>query len=157
MLEANYGTVATAAYNALFSAGIKQKDELGQISDVAPPSDFSGWLNDRRTYIDAQVQTLNAPFAITTGTGTAITIPASQTQLTLAGTAPVEVATIQASGANATAGAITWTSSITTWNLPLTLVQGTSPITVTVRGYDRFGQLLQPSGTYTKTFTITRQ
>lgn len=80
----------------------------------------------------------------------------TQSALTLTGTAPVEVATIQMSSANATVGTLTW-SSVTTWNLPLTLALGVSPITVTVQGYDRFGQPLQPSGTYTKTIVITRQ
>jgi hypothetical protein len=68
----------------------------------------------------------------------------------------VEVASIQPSGANATAGTLTW-PAITTWNLPLTLAPGVSPIMVTVQGLDRFGQPLQPTGTYTKQITITRQ
>jgi len=79
-----------------------------------------------------------------------------QTQLTLTGTAPVEVATIGKSGANATAGTLVWPTT-TGWNLPLTLAPAVSPITVTVQGYDRFGQPLQPAVAYTKTITITRQ
>jgi hypothetical protein len=159
MLEANYGSVVTAAYNHLKNAVIKQ-GQNGTV-DVAEPGEpapggFKAWLNGRRTHIENQLLTVNASFAITTGNGTAVTIPASQNQLTLTGTAPVEVASIQPSGANATAGTLTW-PAITTWNLPLTLAPGVSPIMVTVQGLDRFGQPLQPTGTYTKQITITRQ
>jgi hypothetical protein len=151
MLQANYSSLAETTYNYLKDAGIK----VGQNSttDVAPPTDFDWWLNQRRNYIASQLNTVAAPFAITSGGGQNFTV--NQSTVTLVGTAPIEVATIQMTSSTATAGTLTWGTAVTTWNLPLTLAMGANQITV--QGYDRFGQPLQPAGAYTKTITITRQ
>lgn len=161
--DAAAGPLQSLAYNDFIERTLRalKNNGVDDTNDGNPNADpyvdqVRNYFNNRRVEIEATLAPFGPQFAITTGNGSSVTINTTQTALTLAGTAPLEVATIQISGANATAGTLSWPSA-TTWNLPLTLTAGVSPITVTIRGYDRLNQLLQPSTTYTKTITITRQ
>lgn len=137
LLEANYGPVVQAAYQLLREAGIKQ--DYGQPQDVAAPGDalprgFTSWINGRRNYILSQLQTVAAAFAITSPS------QSGSSSYTLAGTAPVQVATIQVRSQTATvAGPLSW-PTVTSWVIPLIL--GAENNEVQVQGYDRHGQAL---------------
>ncbi len=153
--DASTGPLQASAYDAFINQARQAILDNGITTGADDAVQVREYLAGRRDAIEALLPSATA-FSITTGNGTSVTIPASQNQLTLTGVAPLEVVTIGKSGANATAGTLVWPTT-TGWNLPLTLAPAVSPITVTVQGYDRFGQPLQPAAAYTKTITITRQ
>lgn len=149
--DAANGPMQTAAYNAFLNAATRALADNGIAT--GPINFTTTYLDQRRNKILTEPQLQSPPvFAITSNNGQNFTT--TQSSVTLAGTAPVEVVTTQMSSSTATAGTLVW-PTVTTWNLPLTLAIGANVITV--QGFDRLGQPLQPTGTYTKQITITRQ
>jgi len=99
---------------------------------LASPGAIKSWIRQRRAYLEAQLKTVEAAFAITTNNGNDHTTP--QTVVSLSGTAPVWVRTITVNGVPYP---LTWFSP-TRWSLRLALQPGANAIEV--RGLDRAGQ-----------------
>jgi hypothetical protein len=97
---------------------------------VAGPSVMQTYLETRREYIRGRLATVNATFAVTSPAPNATL---NSNLVTIAGTAPVEVATIAVNGV---ASPVTWTS-VTTWALTIALPPGTQSLAI---------QALDPSG-----------
>ncbi|MFO1490058.1 MAG: CotH kinase family protein [Kiritimatiellia bacterium] len=123
MTSAVFDPVADAHYQTLVANGVPATD----------PSAMKSWLQSRRTYIINQIGAMSSPaFAITTNGGADFSTASSA--VTLAGTAPIEVAGILVNGRPA---ALNWTST-SAWSLTLYPVSGANPVTLT--GVDRAGR-----------------
>jgi len=96
------------------------------------PDAIKSWIRRRRAYLEAQLKTVEAVFAITTNNGNDHTT--SQTVVSLTGTAPVWVRAITVNGIPYP---LTWFSP-TRWSLRLALQPGANAIEV--QGLDRAGQ-----------------
>jgi len=124
---ANCNAVMDAKYNSLVANGVQFCD--GQA--LAPPTAVKQWFSDRRTYLVSQLATVAANFTLT-----ANSITSSSNLITISGTAPVTVQTIQINGA---AWPVTWTT-ISNWTVRLPVDQGTNQLTVL--GFDKRGNLV---------------
>lgn len=114
---------------------------------LANPSDIKSWINQRRAYLQTQLNTVRANFAVTSP-ATAVTT--NQNPLVLRGTAPVTVRTLQVNGV---AYLVVW-KTVTSWELRVPLQAGVNELAVT--GVDRLGQAIAgASANLTVNFTGT--
>jgi len=86
MVAANISAIMNAKYNGLVAAGIP----------ASSPSSALSWLASRRSYIQSQLATVAATFAITSNGGN--NFSTNRNYLTLSGTAPIRVKTIEING-----------------------------------------------------------
>jgi hypothetical protein len=93
------------------------------------------WMTNQFSFLTGQLATVAAPFEISNNGGNNFAAT-NQTNITLTGKAPVQVAYLHVNGTNAN---VTWTS-VTNWSTGIALPMGTN--TVTVQGYDRLNQIL---------------
>jgi hypothetical protein len=100
------------------------------------------WINRRRTFLQGQLNTVSAAFALTSPAETSVDTPS----VTLTGTAPVEVETLTVNGVVVP---VTWTT-VTQWRITLTPAPGTHPYDV--RAVDYTGA---ETGRATATVTFT--
>jgi hypothetical protein len=102
----------------------------------APTTALKTWLDSRRTYILAQATSagLNVPFAITSNGGADFSTTAAL--VALAGSAPVEVASLRINGAIFPAAF----SGLTTWAASIPLQLGPNPLAIDA--LDRFGRVV---------------
>ena len=136
MLAATISGMMNAKYNGLVSAGIP----------ASSPSSALTWVASRRSYIQSQLATVAASFAITTNGGNDFST--NRNYLTLSGTAPIGVKTIEINGVSYPP---TWTT-LTNWTLNFALAPGAN--TLTVQGYDLRGNpIAGSSDTITITYT----
>lgn len=123
-----YEAVMDAKYNALVANGITLCD--GQA--LQPPTAVKTWFSQRRTFLVGQLNAVNSPFNIA-GTNY---LTVSSNLVTLAGTAPITVKTIEINGVP---WPVTWTS-VNGWTLRLPVSDATNDLVVL--GYDRHGNLV---------------
>jgi hypothetical protein len=114
-----YEPQLAARYASYVANGVRFCD--GQ--NLTAPDAVKTWFNDRRVALQAQLDRLAVPFAI------APALPASSASspLTVTGSAPIQVESIQVNGV---AVAVTWTS-VTNWSARVPLVQATNALTFT--------------------------
>jgi hypothetical protein len=124
MQRANYLPQLEAWHSALLSNGVKQDNG----APVADPSSVAAWIDQRRAYLEVQLATVSPTFALTNPSKSS-----STNLITITGTAPVRVHTVQVNGR---ANPVTWTS-VTNWATAFVLSSGMN--TLTVNGLDRFG------------------
>ena len=141
--EAVNGPLLPANYNPVF-------DELDAAMTAnamahTSPVTLKSWLADRRSYLLPMLDTVAAPFAITSNGGADFSTNAPST--TLGGTAPVEISDIRINGASFP---LTF-PTVTNWSTTVPLQLGTNALTV--QGYDRFNNLIA-SDTITVTATV---
>ena len=134
MVASDCNPVMDANYAALQANGVNV---------TSPDVELKQWVADRRAYLLGQLATVAAPFEITTNGGNSL--DTDQGVFTLAGTAPVNVRTIEVNG---TPYPLTF-SSVTDWSLQVGLQEGVNVLTV--NGYDCQGNLVG-----TDTIVITR-
>src|ERR1051326_7079698 len=127
LVLANCNAVMDAKYNALVANGVQWCDGAA----LTPPTAVKQWFSDRRTYLLSQLATVAANFSIT-----APSITTSSNLITLSGTAPITITTIEINGV---AWPITWTS-VSNWTVRLPVTQPTSQLTVL--GLDKHGKLV---------------
>jgi hypothetical protein len=96
---------------------------------LASPTGIKSWITQRRSFLQRQLNSVRAPFTITTQSGMDFTT--DQESLDLKGTAPVGVRWIALNG---TVREPTWTT-VSNWTIQLTLRPGTNVLQVT--GLDR--------------------
>jgi hypothetical protein len=101
---------------------------------LAAPTAVKSWIAQRRAYLVDQLDGLVAPFAVTTPARSPFT--AVRPQVTLSGTAPVEVHSITVNGIPAR---LTWVG-LHQWTLETTLRSGTH--VVRIEGLDLRGEAL---------------
>jgi len=104
---------------------------------VTAPSSGKSYVRARRNYLLSQLAGVSAPFAITSNSGK--DFATATNLLTLTGTAPVAIKTLEVNGVNYP---VTWTS-VTAWSLRLPLTARTNALTV--QGYDSRGNLFSNS------------
>ena len=126
MQPSNYLAEANAKYSALLANGVVQDNG----TPVSNPSPVSSWIDQRRAYIQSQLNSVATSFAVATPPGNHTT---NRNLVTLTGTAPVDVQTIAINGIEAN---VNWTSA-TAWSLQVVLTNGANPIAID--GLDRFG------------------
>ena len=100
---------------------------------LSDPAGIKSWINQRRAYLQTQLNTVRASFAVTHPTATVTT---NQDPLVIRGTAPVAVRTIQVNGV---ACPVTW-NGVTSWELRVPLQTGQNELTVA--GVDRLGRAI---------------
>jgi hypothetical protein len=99
---------------------------------LASPGAIKSWITQRRGYLQSQLNTVQAAFAVTTGGGQPFDTDTSP--VVLVGKAPVAVRTFRVNGVEFTP---TW-RTVTTWELHVPLVPG--PNVLAIAGFDRLGQ-----------------
>lgn len=112
---------------------------------VSSPSSIKSWIRSRRTYLTSQLNTVAAPFAVTSNNGTDFDSGSKLTTLT--GTAPIEVSTIMVNGVEYP---LTWTA-VKNWRVTLSL-QSAGPNLLVVQGFDSLGNALANA---TSTITVS--
>lgn len=129
-LDGFFRTGAGTAVDALLDA----KYAAFQANQVplAGPGGIKSWIQQRRTYLQGQLNTVRAPFAVSTGGGQPFDTSASP--VVLVGTAPVSVHSMRVNGVELRP---TW-RTVTTWELRVPLVPG--PNALAIAGFDRFGR-----------------
>jgi hypothetical protein len=98
---------------------------------LASPAGIKSWINQRRAYLQTQLNTVRATFAVTTPPSEMTT---DTTPLLIRGRAPVSVRTLRANGVEQS---VMW-SSVTGWELRLPLAAGTNVIELA--GFDFHGR-----------------
>lgn len=128
-LDGFFKTGAGTAIDRLLDAKYAafQADHLA----LSDPADIKSWINQRRAYLQSQLYTVSAKFAVTSPPATVTT---SQSPLVIRGTAPVTVRTLQVNGV---AYPVVW-KTVTSWELRVPLQAGVNELAVT--GVDRLGQ-----------------
>ena len=134
MLNANVEPVMRAKYAALLANGIS----------CSPPDPVLSWIAQRRDYIVQQLAAVTSGFAIASNGGNNFSV--TNNLLTLTGTAPIGVTTIEVNGI---AFPATWTT-LTNWTLRIPLTAG--PNTLNLQGFDLRGN---PIAATTDTITVT--
>lgn len=129
--EAVHGPLESARINAY----LDERQAALVANGVSAGSTLAGksWLSQRRNYLVQQLASIDAPFQITSPSGS---VSSNQNWLVLQGTAPVEVAEIAING---TAYDVTWTS-INGWQMVAPLQPGGQ--TLQLQGLDRQGRPL---------------
>ena len=140
LVAANCGPVMDAKYKSLLANGIAWCDN--QV--LGTPAPVKQWFADRRAFLVTQLANVAANFAFTSSTN----LTATTNLVTLTGTAPIGVTTINVNGQ---AWQVTWTS-VTNWTLRLAVGTGTNQFNVV--GYDASGNLVgNASNVVTVVFT----
>ena len=116
--------ILDAKYAALRANGIS----------LAGPSAIKSWISQRRTYLQSQLNTVRATFAVTSNSGNDFST--NRDVITLTGTAPVSVRTIKVNGISRP---VIWTT-VTNWSLVVGLSPGLNGLSV--EGVDRQGSLV---------------
>jgi hypothetical protein len=127
MQSSNYLPQVNAQYTALQTNGVIQDSG----TPVADPSSVTSWIDARRNYIQNQLATVAANFAVTAPPNNFTT---NRNLVTLTGTAPVAARDITINGVE---GIVTWVN-VTTWSVQVVLTNGVNPIIVA--GLDATGQ-----------------
>ena len=127
-VQAKYEAVMDAKYNALVANGITLCD--GQA--LTAPTLVKNWFRDRRAFLVSQLATVAAPFTIAGPSNITVT----SNLVTLSGTAPITVKTIEINGE---ARPLVWTS-VTNWTLRLAVAASTNELSIA--GYDSRGNLV---------------
>jgi hypothetical protein len=130
---ANMNPWLDAKYSALVAEGVTRS--AGQ--NLASPATLKTWIQGRRNYLLQQLATVTAGFSITSNNGNDFT--ADTEEITLTGTAPIEVKGLRANGVEYP---VTWTT-VTNWSMRLPL--GTGQNRLTLEGYDPAGHALPNS------------
>ena len=134
MTVARSDAILDARYNGMVSSG----------AAVSSPAGIKSFIATKRGVVLGQIAANQSPFAITSNSGNDFTT--SQNFVTLGGTAPLEVRTIEVNGV---AYAVTWTA-VNAWTLRVALPAGTNALNVV--GYDPFGNAVSGS---TDTIRVT--
>lgn len=134
------GTAIDARLDARYAAFQSQNIPL------SAPTAIKSWIRNRRTFLLAQLQTVRAPFAVTTPTSTHLLT--SQPILDLAGTAPVGVRWLRVGDI---LPEVSW-STVTRWSTRIPLRPGTNTLRIT--GLDRQQQPV-PGADRTLTIVFT--
>ncbi len=100
------------------------------------------WIDQRRAFIQTQLNTVAASFAITSPSSVTVTVPS----VTISGTAPVNVKTLTINGDEFP---VVW-NSVTSWSITIVPMSGTNPYVV--RAFDYNGVQIG-TGTVTVNFT----
>jgi hypothetical protein len=124
MVATTVGPVMDAKYNALLANGVS-------VSDPGPGKTY---VNDRRNYLIGQLATVAASFAITSNGGN--NFSTNHNYITLSGTAPVQVKTIEINGVSYPA---IW-NTVTGWTINFALNPGVNSLTF--QGFDSYGRPL---------------
>ncbi len=127
-------------YDAFTANGIALTSPF--VASGAYSLSITQWIDQRRTFLQGELNAVSASFAITSPANVTVTVPT----VTISGTAPVTVATLTVNNA---ALPVTWTS-VTAWSIPLVPASGTNPYVV--RAFDGNGVQVG-TGTVTVTFT----
>jgi regulation of enolase protein 1 (concanavalin A-like superfamily) len=135
MYDAVHGPLVESVVNPLMDAYYAAL--LNNKVSVTAPNGGKTYIRSRRNYLLGLLAGVSAPFAITTNSGKDFTTATNL--LTLAGTAPVAIKTLEVNGVNYP---VTWTS-VTAWSLRLPLTARTNALTV--QGYDSRGNLFSNS------------
>ena len=136
LLAAKVNPAIDAMYAGLLANGIPASD----------PSGGKTFINDRRNYLIQQLATVASGFALTSNGGS--NFSTNRNYITLTGTAPVTVKTIEINGVEYP---VTWTG-VTTWTLNYALGPGSNALTI--QGYDLRGNpIAGASDTITVTYT----
>ena len=130
LLAANINPLMDAKYNALVASGVTRS--AGQA--LAAPTAVKTWISQRRDYLAQQLASVAANFAITSNGGADFS--ASANSVTLAGTAPIEVTSLEVNGADYR---VTWTT-VTNWAIQVALESGANSFTI--RAFDYNGALI---------------
>ena len=130
LVSANCDPVMDAKYRSLVANGISFCD--GQA--LAAPSAVKNWFSQRHTALANQLNALQAPYSITSNGGADLTT--SSDVVTLTGSAPIEVQSVQVNGQTYP---VTWTT-LTNWSLQLAVPPGQS--TLALSGVDTAGHPL---------------
>jgi hypothetical protein len=124
MVATTVGAVMDAKYNALVANGIS-------VSDPGPGKTY---VNDRRNYLIGELATVDAAFSITSNSGN--NFSTNRNYITLSGTAPVQVKTIEINGI---AYPATW-NTVTGWTINFALNPGVNSLAI--QGFDSYGRPL---------------
>ena len=127
-----YGPMMATRCNPLMDARYAAFVAAGIVPDS--PDAIKTYISTRRDYVVSQLATVASPFSIATGSGQNFTT--NRSVITLAGVAPVNVATLTV---NDIAYSARWTT-ISNWSITLPLSGGVNA--VAVRGYDSQGVLI---------------
>ncbi len=137
----NMGPILDQRYQTLIANGI---------SPVANPTSIKSWVAQRKTYLESRLKSVDSAFAITSNSGNDYST--SKSLITLTGTAPIDVKTIEINGVTYP---VTWTG-LNTWSLNFPLSQSANHLAIT--GLDLRGQpVAGSSDTINITYTGTSQ
>ena len=101
------------------------------------PADIKTWITQRREFLLKQFTAVDTTFAITSNGGRDFT--STNESVTLAGRAPVTVASVKINGITTP---VNW-DSVTNWSVVVRLLSGTNDFEIT--GYDRLGNAIPGS------------
>lgn len=138
------GPMAPEAVNTRIDAEQAALSANGITPDSASTATAKSYLTDRRNFILTQLSTVASSFSVSGPT----TFSTLTNTLSLSGTAPVNVRTIDVNGHEL---ALSW-STVNNWSASALVLPGTN--TLVVRGVDSFGRVVG-SVTLTVTFTGT--
>jgi len=131
--DSRIGPVLDAKYRALTANGIA----------VSGPATVRSWITQRRGYVQTQLSSVSAGFAVNS-------VVVKNNTAVLTGTAPVRIKTIWFNGK---AYPVTW-NAVTTWTATVPLSPGLNSIAVT--GTDSYGQAVAGASNYiTATYSGT--
>lgn len=139
--EENFGPLLDAKWREFAANGLA----------FASPTAIKSWINSRRTYLLSRLAGVSFPFAVTTGGGG--NLNTTKNLITLTGTAPVEISTIEVNGVTHSA---TW-SALNTWSISLPLPTRTNALLIKgrdLRGNEVSGATWQMTVTYTGTVQL---
>ncbi len=122
--------VMDAKYQALVANGVTLCDG----NALTGPGVVKTWFSQRRTALLNQLNSISAPFTITSNSGGDFSTDSNTTAIT--GTAPIEVKTLRVNGV---VYPVTWIS-VTTWSITVPLRTGENRLTIDAVNVD--GQLL---------------
>ncbi len=131
----HFNPVIDAKYKSLLANGVKWCD--GQV--LTAPTDVRTWFAERRAFLQAQLATVTAPFAVNPS------VVVSNGQGVLSGVAPVGVASLAING---TPWQVTWTT-VSNFTAIVPLLPGNNSFSVT--GTDRQGQPLVGASNFVST------
>jgi len=134
MVAGTVNALMDAKYNALLANGV----------GVSNPQSGKDYIRDRRNYLLGELAAVASSFAIGSNGGN--NFSTNRNNITLTGTAPVEVKTIKVNGIPYP---VTW-SSLTGWTLNLALAGGANNLII--QGFDSYGRLIAG---FQDTITIT--
>ena len=140
LLAANCEPLMDARYASYLANGVKVCD--GQT--LTPPNAVKTWFRDRRTALIAELKKVAAEFTLSG----ASQLTTTTSPITLKGTAPIQVKTLQLNGVDIP---VTWTS-VTNWSASIPLLHSTNEVALAGLGVD--GQPL-PGLTVTATVRYT--
>jgi hypothetical protein len=129
-----------ATYDALAASGVTRS--AGR--SLASPQAVKSWIAQRRAYLQQQLQTIEAPFTITSPAGDSVMAEAHR--LAISGTAPIAAQRITINGLPAE---VAWTS-VTNWVIETPVRNGTHPLRI-----ETFDLRMNPVPNGASEFTVT--